>query len=74
MHLETVDLLMMEGMRAYESFGPEESSACKSESGVCRERTVLVEPGTDSALRNPAMISPAHDSLRLGEGIAEVEG
>ena len=74
MHLETVDLLMMEGMRAYESFGREESSACKSETGVRRERTVFVEPGTNGALGDLAMVSPTHDSLRLGEGVAEVEG
>ena len=74
MRLEAVDLLMMEGMRAYESFGREESSACKSEPGVCRERTVLVEPGTNSALGDLAMISPVHDSLCLGEGVTEIEG
>src|SRR6266851_2703968 len=59
MQLETVDLLMMEGMRAYERFGPEEFSACKSETGVRRERTIFVEPGTNGALRDLAMIPPA---------------
>ena len=74
MQLETVDLLMMEGMRADEGFGPEEFSACKPETGVRRERTVFVEPGTNSAFGDLAMVSPTHDSLRLGEGVAEVKG
>ncbi len=74
MQLETVDLLMMESMRAQESFGPEEFSALKPETGVRRERTVFVQPGTDGALGDLAVISPAQDSLRLGERVAEVEG
>ena len=73
MQLETVDLLMMEGMRAYESFRPKEFSACKSETGVCGERAVFFKPGADCALRDLAMIPPAHDPLCLGEGVAEVE-
>ena len=74
MHLETVDLLMMEGMRADKSVGPEESSACKTETRVRRERTVFVEPGTNSTVRNLTMVSPAHDSLCFCEGVAEIEG
>ncbi len=73
MQLKTVDLLMMKGMRAYENVGAEEFSACKSETGVRRERTIFVEPGTNGALRDLAMIPPAHESLCLGEGVTEVE-
>ena len=73
MQLEAIDLLMMEGMRAYESFGPKEFSACKSETGVRRERTIFVEPGTNSALWDLAMVSPAHDSLCFGQGVAKIE-
>ena len=74
MQLETVDLLMMEGMRADDSFRSEEFSAGKPKTRICGQWRVFVEPGTNGALRDLAMISPAHDSLRLGEGVAEVEG
>jgi hypothetical protein len=57
MQLESVDLLMMECMRADESSGAEKSFPCKSEPRVCRDRTVFVEPGTDSALGDLRMIS-----------------
>src|SRR5229473_6563410 len=73
MQLETVDLLMMEGMRADESFGPEESSACKSETGVRGEWAVFFKPGADCALWDLAVVSPAHDPLRFGKGVAEIE-
>src|SRR5437870_4061785 len=73
MHLETVDLLMMEGMRADESFGPKKFSACKTETRVRRERTVFFQPGADSSLWDLAMIPPAHDPLRFGKGVAKIE-
>jgi hypothetical protein len=73
MQLETVDLLMMEGMRAYESFGPEHFSSSKPETRVRRERAVFVQPGTNSALWDLAMVSPAHDSLCFGQGVAKIE-
>ena len=73
MQLETVDLLMMEGMRAYESFGPEHFSASKPETRVRRERAVFVQPGADCALWDLAMVSPAHDSLCFGQGVAKIE-
>jgi len=73
MRLEAVDLLMMEGMRAYEDFGPEEFSACESKTGVRREWTVFVQPGADSAFWDVAVVSPAHDPLRFGKGVAEIE-
>jgi hypothetical protein len=73
MHLETVDLLMMECVRAYESFRPEEFSACKSETGVRGEWAVFFKPGADCALWGLAVVSPAHDPLRFGKGVAEIE-
>ena len=73
MRLEGVDLLMMESMRAYEDFGLEESSACNAQTGIRRERAVFFKPGADCALGDLAMVSPAHDSLRLCEGIAKIE-
>src|SRR5690242_351337 len=74
MHLEAVDLLVIERVAADDRFGGEERAAAFSQTRVGRERAMLREPRAYRALRN-VDVDPATDGLlRLCERVTEVEG
>jgi hypothetical protein len=73
-YLKSIDLLMMEGVRADDGFGGEELPAGGTQSGIGRERSVFCEPGADGALRDLSVVALSQKLLGLGEGVAEGEG
>ncbi len=73
MDLESVDLLMVECMRANDVLGTEEFLSRSAEPRVGSERPVFGHPGGDRALRDVAVESLAQDSLHFSHRVAQVE-
>ena len=74
MHLEPIHLLVIEVDGMDECSGIVLLSRGRAQTGVRGELFVLGEPRTDGAFGYFSMEAPAQLLLRLGEGIAEVEG
>ena len=73
MHLKTIDLAMMERMRAYDAVRRIEPSCVGTQASVGRQPSVFGKPGADGPLRDVAVKSSAEDGLRIRERVTEVE-
>jgi hypothetical protein len=72
-HLKTINLAMMECMRANDAVRRVEASSLGAQASVGRQRSVFGKPGADGSLRDTAVKSPAEDGLRFCERVTEVE-
>jgi len=73
MHLKTINLAMMECVRAYDAVRRIELSCLGTQASVGRQRSVFRKPGADGPLRDVAVKPPAENVLRLRERVTEVE-
>jgi hypothetical protein len=73
MHLKTIDLAMMERMRAYDAVRRIVPSCVGTQASVGRQPSVFGKPGADGPLRDVAVKSSAEDGLRIRERVTEVE-
>ena len=64
---------MMECMRTYDAVRRIELSGFGTQASIGGQRSVFGKPGTDSALRNVSVKSPAENGLRVRERVTEVE-
>ena len=73
MYLKTINLAMMECMRAYDAVRSIEPSCVGTQASVGRQPSVFGKPGANGPLWDVAVKSPAENGLRVRERVTEVE-